>query len=114
MAISFGSGLFCQAPLTPSQIVLHSIIQFDIGFEYIEIYEGGSEYAELEENITGIYKQINVSVPSNQMFVKFVTSSKVARKGFSAFIHRIGKLLLKLFKMTNIDTRGGAWHWVRQ
>ena len=27
------------------------------------------------------------------MFVKFETSSKVARKGFRAFIHRIGKLI---------------------
>ena len=27
------------------------------------------------------------------MFVKFETSSTVARKGFRAFIHRIGKLI---------------------
>ena len=54
------------------------------------MYDGGSEYADLVETMTGIHQQINVSVPSNQMFIEFETSSKVATKGFSAFIHRIG------------------------
>ena len=31
-----------------------------------------------------------MSVPGNQMFVKYETSSTIARKGFTAFIHRIG------------------------
>ena len=31
-----------------------------------------------------------MSVPGNQMFVKFETSSKVTRVGFKAFIHKIG------------------------
>ena len=65
----------------------------DSGFEYLKIYEGGSEYADLVKNITGIHAQTNVSVPGNQMFVKFETSSKVARKGFRAYIHRIGNLI---------------------
>ena len=34
-----------------------------------------------------------MSIPGNQMFVKFESSSTVARKGFRAFIHRIGKLI---------------------
>ena len=42
------------------------------------------------KNLTGIHKQTNVSVPGNQMFVKFETTSKVATKGFKAFIHRFG------------------------
>ena len=40
--------------------------------------------------MTGIHKQTNVSVPGNQMFVKFEKSSTVASKGFMAFIYRIG------------------------
>ena len=54
------------------------------------MYDGGSEYADLVETMTGIHQQINVSVPSNQMFIEFETRSKVATKGFRAFIHRIG------------------------
>ena len=63
------------------------------------IYEGGNEYADLVKNITGIHKQTKVSVPGNQIFVKFETSSKVSKKGFRAYIHRIGKfrLFLHLF-----------------
>ena len=56
----------------------------------MKIYEGGSEYADLVKSFTGIHKQTKVSVPGNQMFVKFETSSTVASKGFTAFIHRIG------------------------
>ena len=67
--------------------------QIESGFEYIKIYEGGSEYADLVKNITGIHAQTNVSVPGNQMFVKFESSSTDAyRKGFRAVIHKIGKL----------------------
>ena len=59
----------------------------------MEIYEGGNEYAHLVRNITGIHKQTKVSIPSNQMFVKFETRATVASKGFKAFIHKIGKLI---------------------
>ena len=59
----------------------------------MEIYEGGNEYAHLVRNITGIHKQTKVSIPGNQMFVKFETSSNVVSKGFTAFIHKIGKLI---------------------
>ena len=55
------------------------------------IYEGGSEYADLVRNFTGNHTHTKVSVPGNQMFVKFETSSTVTRKGFKAFIHKIGK-----------------------
>ena len=61
--------------------------------QHIKIYEGGSEYADLIENMTGIHEQTKVSVPGNQMFVKFETSSTVASKGFMALIHRKGKLI---------------------
>ena len=70
-------------------ILLHSQIEYE--FEYIKIYDGGSEYADIVENITGIHKQTTVSIPGNQMFVKYETSSNVARKGFRAFIQKIGK-----------------------
>ena len=57
------------------------------------IYEGGNEYAHLVRNITGIHKQTKVSIPGNQMFVKFESTSTVTSKGFKAFIHKIGKLI---------------------
>ena len=41
--------------------------------------------------MTGIHKQAQVSVPGNQMYVKFETHSSFAKKGFMAYIHRIGK-----------------------
>ena len=63
----------------------------------MEIYEGGNEYAHLVRNITGIYKQTKVSIPGNQMFVKFESSSTVSSKGFKAFIHKIGKLIVLEF-----------------
>ena len=37
-----------------------------------------------------MHKQSKVSVPGNQMFVKFESSLNVASKGFMAFIQRIG------------------------
>ena len=37
--------------------------------------------------MTGVYKNIKVSGPRNQIFVNFETSSSVARKGFEASIH---------------------------
>ena len=43
--------------------------------------------------ITDTDEETKVSVPGNQMFVKFETSSNVASKGFTAFIHEIGKLI---------------------
>ena len=55
------------------------------------IYEGGSEHADLVKNITGIKKQTNVTIPSNQMFVRFETSLTTAKKRFRALIHKIGK-----------------------
>ena len=58
--------------------------------ESIKIYGGGSEYADLVKSFTGIHKQTKVSVPGNQMFVKYETTSTVATRGFKAFIHRIG------------------------
>ena len=53
--------------------------------------------------MTGIHNQTEVSVPGNQMFVKFETSSTVVRKGFEAFIHKIGIVLrfLKNFTIEN-------------
>ena len=61
------------------------------------IYEGGNEYAHLVRNITGIHKQTKVSIPGNQMFVKFESRSTVSSKGFKAFIHKLGKLILLAF-----------------
>ena len=55
------------------------------------IYEGGSEFADLVKNITGIKKQTNVTIPGNQMFVRFETSLTTAKKRFRALIHKIGK-----------------------
>ena len=59
----------------------------------MEIYEGGNEYADLVRNFTTSHKQTKVSVPGNQMFVKFESSSTVTSKRFTAFIHKIGKLI---------------------
>ena len=67
--------------------------------DYIKIFEGGSEYQDHIKNFTGIHKQTNVSVPGNQMFVKFETTSKVATKGFKAFIHRFGIYIYIIKKM---------------
>ena len=66
------------------------------------IYEGGSEYADLVKNITGIKKQTNVTIPSNQMFVRFETSLTTAKKRFRALIHKIGKYILPLCVVSNI------------
>ena len=65
------------------------------------IYEGGNEYADLARNFTGLHKQTKVAVPNNQIFVKFKRSSTLsstdARKGFMAFIQRIGKFIYCIF-----------------
>ena len=66
------------------------------------IYEGGSEHADQVKNITGIKKQTNVTIPSNQMFVRFETSLTTAKKRFRALIHKIGKYIHPLCVVSNI------------
>ena len=56
----------------------------------MEIYNGGSENADLVKNMTGLHKQTKVSIPGNQVFVKFEANPIVTRKGFNASIHIIG------------------------
>ena len=49
--------------------------------------------------MSGMYNQIKISVPGNQIFTKFESNStRFAKKGFKAFINEIGvyKSLLKL------------------
>ena len=72
-------------------ILSFTFIELESG-EYIKIYDGGSEYADLVKNMTGIHKQISISVPGNQIFVKFETNSEETNSietGFRAFIQRI-------------------------
>ena len=49
-------------------------------------------------NMTGMHNQTKISVPGNQMFMTFESNStKFVKKGFQAFIDKIGMLsLLKL------------------
>ena len=55
------------------------------------IFDGGSEYSDLRANITGIHNQTKISVPGNQVFIKFESNSTTfAKKGFKAFIDKIG------------------------
>ena len=44
-------------------------------------------------NMTGMHNQTKISVPGNQMFITFESNStKFAKKGFKAFIDKIGML----------------------
>ena len=56
------------------------------GFESLQIYDGGSKYSDLIKNMTGIHRNTKVSIPRNQMFVVFETSSIVSKRGFNASI----------------------------
>ena len=59
-----------------------------------KIYDGGSEYSEVVENLSGIYNQTKVSVPSNQVFISFEANSKFDNKNkdFMAYIIEKGNI----------------------
>ena len=56
------------------------------GHDYIRVYDGGSNHSDLIKSMTGIYRNTIVSIPGNQMFLTFETSSTVAKRGFKASI----------------------------
>ena len=57
------------------------------GFDYLKIYNGGSDYSNQIAELTGTYNRTKVSVPRNQMFIVFDTNNSTTKKGFKAFIH---------------------------
>ena len=72
-------------------IFINFLKQIHSGFDYLEIYDGGSEYSDLMANMTGMHNQTKISVPGNQMFITFESNSTTfAKKGFRAFIDKIG------------------------
>ena len=56
------------------------------GFDYLKVYDGGSNYSNLIKELTGTYSNELVSVPRNQMFVTFETTSMVTGRGFKASV----------------------------
>ena len=64
------------------------------GQDYIKIYDGGSQYSEVVENLSGIYNQTKVLVPSNQVFISFEVNSKIdnENKDFMAYIIEKGNI----------------------
>ena len=60
--------------------------QLESGYDYLKVYDGGSNYSDLIENMTGSYRNTKVSSPRNQMFIEFQTTSTVAKRGFNASI----------------------------
>ena len=57
------------------------------GFHFLNFHDGGSKFSDLIKRLTGTYTDELVSVPRNQMFVTFETTSVVDRRGFQASIH---------------------------
>ena len=56
------------------------------GHDYLRVYDGGSKYSDLIKSMTGTYRNKKISIPGNQMFVAFETTSTVAKRGFKASI----------------------------
>ena len=54
--------------------------------DFLNVYDGGSKYSDLIRRLTGTYSDELVSVPRNQMFVTFETTSMVSGRGFKAFV----------------------------
>ena len=74
-------------------------IQIEKGHDYIKIYDGGSQYSEVVANLSGIYNQTKVSVPSNQVFISFEANSKSdnENKEFMAYIIEKGNIYIDDF-----------------
>ena len=51
------------------------------GFDFLNVYDGGSKSSYLIESMSGTYKNVKVSIPRHQMFVVFETTLTVARTG---------------------------------
>ena len=60
--------------------------QIESGFDSLKVYDGGSKYADMIKIMTGVYKNTEVSIPRNQMFVTFETTSMVSGRGFTASV----------------------------
>ena len=58
------------------------------GHDYLRVYDGGSKDSDLIKSMTGTYRNTKVSVPGNQMFVEFETTTRstVVKRGFNASI----------------------------
>ena len=57
------------------------------GFDYLKIYNGGTDYSNQIAELTGTYHKEKVSIPRNQMFIVFETNDAITKKGFKALIH---------------------------
>ena len=73
-------------------ILCISLKQLESGFDYLRIFDGGSQHSDLIYNITGSYINTKVSIPGNQMYVVFETRLSVTKKGFKASIQDLGKI----------------------
>ena len=58
--------------------------QLQDGFNSLKVYDGGSKHSDLIKSITGTDRNFKVSIPRNQMFVVYETTS--SKGGFNASI----------------------------
>ena len=75
-----------------SRRILNNLItcflkKLENGFDYLKIYNGGTDYSNQIAELTGTYHKEKVSIPRNQMFIVFETNDAITKKGFKALIH---------------------------
>ena len=62
------------------------IFQLENDKDYLTIYDGGSDQAELIANLTGKMNETKISIFGNQMFVVFHANEAIGKTGFHAII----------------------------
>ena len=77
----------------------NTCIQIEKGHDYIRIYDGGNQYSEVFETLSGIHNQTKVLVPGNQVFISFEAKamSDDEMKGFVALIVEKGNSYIDFF-----------------
>ena len=62
------------------------LLQLEDTYDFLDIYNGGSDDSEMVANLTGTMNYPNISISGNQMFVVFKTNHEIVVKGFHALI----------------------------
>ena len=62
------------------------LLQLEDTYDFLDIYNGGSDDSEMVANLTGLMNDTKISISGNQMFLVFKTNNEIVSKGFHAMI----------------------------
>ena len=68
------------------RIFVVSLLQLEDTYDFLDIYNGGSDNSEMVASLAGKLNDVKISISGNQMFLVFKTNNEIVSKGFHAMI----------------------------